>query len=128
MNNTPNLDDAREFLYSLQKKELQSDILKRGPFLAELELEKRVISEMKDCKPAKEMDTLAIEYFRRFGEKACCFVDLQPYLKGIPLETSKKIIEGCKTSIDSTCENVKVRFSYSFVLNLYMLSKSFFRL
>ena len=63
------MDNAREFLYSLQKKGLQSDVLKRGPFLAEFELEKRVILEIKDCKPAKEMNILAIEYFRRFGAK-----------------------------------------------------------
>ncbi|CAI2168039.1 4025_t:CDS:10 [Funneliformis geosporum] len=109
LNKTTNLDDARELFHSLQDKGSDSGVVKRGPFLAEFELEKRVISELKDCKPAKEVDILAIEYFRKFGAKACCFDDLQPYLKSVPLEISRKMVEAFKTSIDSTCEDIKSR-------------------
>jgi N-terminal acetyltransferase B complex non-catalytic subunit len=116
------LDDAREFLYSLQKKELQSNDVKRGPFLAELELEKRVVSGKKESKPAKEIETLAIEYARRFGEKSSCFEDLKPYLKDFSLENSKKFIEEFKASIDNNCEDEKVNkcsliFSYLFYID-----------
>ena len=120
-NETPSLDDARKFLYSLQEKELQSNDCKRGPFLAELELERRVISEKSNFKPAKEMDTLVIEYFKKFGSKACCYEDLHPYLKNIPLETSKKFIEEFKASIDNTCEDTKVNKMFSDYLFLVFI-------
>ncbi|PKC15902.1 TPR-like protein [Rhizophagus irregularis] len=107
LNKKLNLDAAREFLYSLQKKESESNDVKRGPFLAELELEKRVISGKKESKPAKEMETLTIEYARRFGDKSSCFEDLKPYLKDFSLETSKKFIEEFKASIDNNCEDEK---------------------
>ncbi|RIA93418.1 N-acetyltransferase B complex non catalytic subunit-domain-containing protein [Glomus cerebriforme] len=107
LDKVPNLDDAREYLYSLQKKELESNDVKRGPFLAELELEKRIISEKKDSKPAKDMNTLVIEYARKFGDKSSCFEDLRPYLKDFSLETSKKFIEEYNASIDNTCEDKK---------------------
>lgn len=106
LNKKLNLDDAREFLYSLQNKESQSN--DRGPFLAELELEKRVVSSKKEIKPAKEIETLVIEYARKFGEKSSCFEDLKPYLKDFSLETSKKFIEEFKASIDNNCEDEKV--------------------
>ncbi|CAG8496188.1 3550_t:CDS:10 [Funneliformis mosseae] len=109
LNKATILDDARELLRSLQEKGGSSSDVKRGPFLAELELEYRVISELKDCKPAQEIDILAIEYFRKFGEKSCCFEDLQPYLKSIPLETSRMMVEAFNALIDSTCEDVKSR-------------------
>ncbi|CAG8603409.1 2529_t:CDS:10, partial [Scutellospora calospora] len=100
-----NLDEAREFLYSLQKSVIESPEIKRGPFLAELKLEKNIVEKLKDCKPAKEIDTLVVDYFLRFGSKACCFEDLQPYLKEIPIDSTKKIIEKFKATIDESSDN-----------------------
>jgi N-terminal acetyltransferase B complex non-catalytic subunit len=111
------LDDAREFLRSLQEIELQLDDCKRGPFLAELELEERAISKIKDYKPAKEMDTLVIEYSQKFGAKAICSDDLKPYLKNNSLETSRKFIEVFKASIDSTSEDEKVSKKFFQILS-----------
>lgn len=126
MNKKLNLDDAREFLYSLQKKESELNDTKRGPFLAELELEKRVISGKKESKPAKEMEKLTIEYARRFGDKSSCFEDLKPYLEDFSLETSKKFIEEFKASIDNNCEDEKVNkmFFGSFIFVSYRLTKN----
>ncbi|CAG8631888.1 16374_t:CDS:10, partial [Dentiscutata heterogama] len=102
-----NLDEAREFLYSLQKSVIESSDIKRGPFLAELKLEKSVVEKLKDCKPAKEIDTLIVDYFLRFGSKACCFEDLQPYLKEIHIDSAKKIIEKFKATIDESGDDDK---------------------
>ncbi|CAG8456138.1 2370_t:CDS:10 [Gigaspora rosea] len=102
-----NLDEAREFLYSLQKSVIESSDVKRGPFLAELKLEKYIVEKLKDCKPAKEIDTLIVDYFLRFGSKDCCFEDLQPYLKEIHIDSAKKIIEKFKATIDESCDDEK---------------------
>ncbi|CAG8694875.1 473_t:CDS:10, partial [Cetraspora pellucida] len=97
-----NLDEVREFLYSLQKSVIESSEIKRGPFLAELKLEKYIDEKLKDCKPAKEIDTLVADYFLRFGSKACCFEDLQLYLKEIHIDSAKKIIDKFKATIDGS--------------------------
>ncbi|GBB94039.1 hypothetical protein RclHR1_02280012 [Rhizophagus clarus] len=124
LNKKLNLDDAREFLYSLQNKESQSNDAKRGPFLAELELEKRVVSIKKEIKPAKEIETLVIEYIRKFGEKSSCFEDLKPYLKDFSLETSKKFIEEFKASIDNNCEDEKLKIrNIQKNINVYKLER-----
>ncbi|CAG8506678.1 17373_t:CDS:10, partial [Racocetra fulgida] len=82
-----NLDEAREFLYSLQKSVTESSEIKRGPFLAELKLEKYIDEKLKDC---------------MFGSKACCFEDLQLYLKEIHIDSAKKIIDKFKATIDES--------------------------
>ncbi|CAG8765236.1 10177_t:CDS:10, partial [Cetraspora pellucida] len=97
-----NLDEVREFLCSLQKIVIESSEIKRGPFLAELKLEKYIDEKLKDCKPAKEIDTLVADYFLRFGSKACCFEDLQLYLKEIHIDSAKKIIDKFKATIDGS--------------------------
>ncbi|CAG8802328.1 18140_t:CDS:10, partial [Dentiscutata erythropus] len=102
-----NLGEAREFLYSLQKSVIESSDIKRGPFLAELKLEKSIVEKLKDCKPAKEIDTLIVDYFLRFGSKACCFEDLQPYLKEIHIDSAKIIIEKFKATIDESGDDDK---------------------
>jgi len=59
-------------------------------------------------KPAKEIDTLIVDYFLRFGSKDCCFEDLQPYLKEVHIDSAKKIIEKFKATIDESCDDDKV--------------------
>ncbi|RUS28495.1 N-acetyltransferase B complex non catalytic subunit-domain-containing protein, partial [Jimgerdemannia flammicorona] len=72
---TRTLDEARAFVCTLQ---LKPNTFKRGSFLAELELELR--SGDQNADPARLVD-LAVAYFDRFGSKAACFEDLQPYVK-----------------------------------------------
>ncbi|CAG8502005.1 8272_t:CDS:10 [Acaulospora morrowiae] len=108
--NDVSLEDARKFLYSLQETVKKNSEYKRGPFLAEMELEKRVTTEL-NGKPAKEIDLLVVDYFKIFGAKACCFEDLQPYLKAIPNDLAKKIIKEIKATIDDSSDDEKSKIS-----------------
>ncbi|RHZ56831.1 hypothetical protein Glove_396g53 [Diversispora epigaea] len=101
------LDQVREFLHSLQEIAIKNSEIKRGPFLAELELEKRAKEEIKEYKPKTEVNKLMVNYFEIFGSKACCFEDLQQYLKGIPLDSAKKIIEEFKSTINLSDDDKK---------------------
>ncbi|RUP44218.1 hypothetical protein BC936DRAFT_149755 [Jimgerdemannia flammicorona] len=84
---TRTLDEARAFVCTLQ---LKPNTFKRGSFLAELELELRSGDQNGGNltlpypavapDPARLVD-LAVAYFDRFGSKAACFEDLQPYVK-----------------------------------------------
>ncbi|KAI9310584.1 N-acetyltransferase B complex non catalytic subunit-domain-containing protein [Dichotomocladium elegans] len=61
----------------LKKAALDAPMLKRGPFLAELELDYRLIKLQKDQTAALGH---IVSYFERFGSKSCCFEDIQTYI------------------------------------------------
>ncbi|CAJ0631868.1 3834_t:CDS:10 [Entrophospora sp. SA101] len=104
------LSDAREFIYSLQKKDSESSVPKRGPFLAELELEHLISKKENSGELAKVMIDMLVNYFRKFGSKACCFEDLQPYLKNISKVSATMIIGEFKTTlIDSHDEKESIK-------------------
>ncbi|CAG8432922.1 6068_t:CDS:10 [Diversispora eburnea] len=46
-----------------------------------------------------------------FGSKSCCFEDLQQYLKGIPLDLAKKIIEEFKSTINLLDDDKKSKIT-----------------
>ncbi|KAL9982182.1 hypothetical protein ACROYT_G010993 [Oculina patagonica] len=78
----------------------------RGPFLAQLELEKLCRQECiySDIRQnSSSIVDLLIEYFKRFGDKTCCFWDLAPYLYLDLQETSEreKFVEVLKSTLPS---------------------------
>mmetsp|Transcript_38226 Transcript_38226/g.61899 ORF Transcript_38226/g.61899 Transcript_38226/m.61899 type:complete len:1008 (+) Transcript_38226:147-3170(+) len=89
------VEEGRNFIKQLQQQQESEPISgrKRGPFLAELELEYRLLlahSETDDAKAVNGGDfeqqqkgrlTLAmVDYYVRFGTRPVCFGDLRPYL------------------------------------------------
>ncbi|XP_020616340.1 N-alpha-acetyltransferase 25, NatB auxiliary subunit-like isoform X1 [Orbicella faveolata] len=99
-----------EFLVSVTEFEKSKDKRAcRGPFLAQLELDKLCREECmySDTRqnPSSPVDLL-IEYFKRFGDKLCCFWDLEPYLYLNLQETSarEKFVEVLKTTLPSVSD------------------------
>ncbi|KAJ2958587.1 hypothetical protein NQZ79_g5865 [Umbelopsis isabellina] len=72
------LGEAHALIEKLKKSALEASILKRGPFLAELELDSRIMKKNNNIELDVAMDHIKA-YFDRFGTKPCCFEDLQPY-------------------------------------------------
>jgi len=61
---------------------------RRGPFLAQLEFEKR--------KGGPDIRGLLCDYFERFGAKPCCFDDMKPYLAVAVPRESEAALAFCK--------------------------------
>ncbi|CAO3630245.1 unnamed protein product [Cunninghamella blakesleeana] len=106
-------DHIRQFISNLQQITLQSNDLKRGPFLAELELDYR----LKQLEKIDEQNILdhIIAYYERFGTKNCCFEDLQTYigfLKGNK-EKATSFIQTLQNSItDEKGKAKKIKNTY----------------
>ncbi|KAH8549871.1 N-acetyltransferase B complex non catalytic subunit-domain-containing protein [Umbelopsis sp. PMI_123] len=75
------LEEAKALIESTKKSALEASILKRGPFMAELELDLRLKQDSK-IDGQIMLEHIKI-YFDRFGTKPCCFEDLQPYLNAV---------------------------------------------
>lgn len=62
----------------------------RGPFLAKLELLKRLKHRKKDeTRLLSEVEPnvqLLEQYYDKFGDKPCCFSDIRPYMELLPAE------------------------------------------
>ncbi|EKM55336.1 uncharacterized protein PHACADRAFT_143536 [Phanerochaete carnosa HHB-10118-sp] len=71
------ISKTKEFLAQIADKDGTHD--RSGP-LALLELEKRCVAHGLATDP-DAIYTLAESYFERFGDKACCFEDLVPYIQ-----------------------------------------------
>ncbi|KAI7856841.1 N-acetyltransferase B complex non catalytic subunit-domain-containing protein [Circinella umbellata] len=91
---------ARELIAQLSKQALEAPVLKRGPFLAELELDYRLKEDEKDI--LKNV----LSYFSRFGSKSCCFEDLQTYTSFLKQDASKAklFIESLRATVDDPKE------------------------
>ncbi|CAG8443083.1 820_t:CDS:10 [Ambispora leptoticha] len=120
-----NFDEARELIKSLQEKESKMDTPMRGPYLAELEFDRRVSLHNKGA--LDEVSTSHIvDYFRRFASKTCCFEDLQPYLQGFSSERAKKLIDEFNATIDysQTDDKAKIKNIYK-QINLHKVERYF---
>ncbi|KAF7440734.1 hypothetical protein PC9H_001082 [Pleurotus ostreatus] len=96
------MEHARQVLEKVSEKDGKKD--RSGP-LALLELEKRARSC--DIKQDDErLLTLLKSYFEQFGDKACCYEDLQPYvvLDGDDLSSWTSFLESVPSSITTTNE------------------------
>ncbi|XP_044296621.1 N-alpha-acetyltransferase 25, NatB auxiliary subunit isoform X1 [Varanus komodoensis] len=65
----------------------------RGPFLAQLELIRRLRQRGYSGEHALgDPEELMFQYFRRFGDKPCCFTDLKVFIDLLPLSQYTKFI------------------------------------
>ncbi|KAJ8657138.1 hypothetical protein O0I10_007218 [Lichtheimia ornata] len=76
---TDDLSKAHALVDTLKKSALDAPVLKRGPFLAELELDYRA-SQAQKGGDEKAVLANVVSYFERFGSKSCCFEDVQTYV------------------------------------------------
>ncbi|KAI8336826.1 N-acetyltransferase B complex non catalytic subunit-domain-containing protein [Chlamydoabsidia padenii] len=81
------VDKAKSLVLELQQSTHNSSILKRGPFLAELELDYRL--NKTQIKDEKVILDHIIAYFERFGSKSCCFEDLKTYIGFLAKDSDK---------------------------------------
>eukprot|EP01127_Copromyxa_protea_P002544 TRINITY_DN1244_c0_g1_i1.p1 TRINITY_DN1244_c0_g1~~TRINITY_DN1244_c0_g1_i1.p1 ORF type:complete len:949 (+),score=263.73 TRINITY_DN1244_c0_g1_i1:51-2849(+) len=82
-----------------EKKAGKEGALKeRNPYLACLELEKRLLREGSTTS-AEKMEALCVAYFQEFGSKPCCYHDLLPYLSQIPKERFTEFLNSLNTVV-----------------------------
>lgn len=69
-----------------------SDRRVRGPYLARLELHKRMqIKGYNAVELLGDFDNLITEYFHLFGDKPCCIQDISIYLPHLTVEQRKQL-------------------------------------
>ena len=79
------LPSCRKFIASQQQRPGKD----RGPHLAELELQCRLLARRDAAaKEGRGMMDLLVDYFERFGSKPCCMTDLKLYVSS--LESSER--------------------------------------
>ncbi|GJJ73045.1 N-terminal acetyltransferase B complex non-catalytic subunit [Entomortierella parvispora] len=89
LKDSDNLAEARAFTTEQVQNETKNP--KRGPFLAQIELEKRVQEKIGDNK-AKMLDLL-VAYVDKFGSKTCCFEDLSGYIANLCSEDASEFCQ-----------------------------------
>ncbi|KAF9366671.1 N-alpha-acetyltransferase 25, NatB auxiliary subunit [Mortierella sp. NVP85] len=103
LKSSESLAEARSFLSDLVKKEGKNP--KRGPFLAQIELEKRVQEKIGDNKEV--VLNLLEAYFDKFGSKSCCFEDLSTYISTLDKEEAQAFCKKLKETAGEKSETVK---------------------
>ncbi|XP_068748503.1 N-alpha-acetyltransferase 25, NatB auxiliary subunit-like isoform X1 [Montipora capricornis] len=103
------LGAVHEFLSSVIEKEKEKENKScRGPFLAQLELEKLCKQECIYSKlGSNSIVDLLVQYFKRFGDKSMCVWDLMPYLhlNLQQLAEREQFIERLKSTLLPVSEN-----------------------
>ena len=107
------LEDAVNFITLQQDKNPKC----RGPFLAQMELQSRLIARRDPSADKQQMLSLMICYFQKFGSKQCAAMDLKLFLPSLEdqdtsvfFQEIQKIIKfdekGIPTDIDNMQRNV----------------------
>jgi hypothetical protein len=107
---------------------------RRGPFIAELELEHTILDKYPsgifyciavsmllfiallcvyeliallgvEKRDEKVMQTLLVNYFKYFGDKNCCYTDIKQYLQHIPQQDCTAFISALQTSLPSPADD-----------------------
>ena len=73
------LEDAVNFITLQQDKNSKC----RGPFLAQMELQSRLIARRDPKADTQQMVSLMISYFQKFGSKQCAAMDLKLFLPSL---------------------------------------------
>ncbi|XP_048370358.1 N-alpha-acetyltransferase 25, NatB auxiliary subunit isoform X1 [Sphaerodactylus townsendi] len=87
------IEQAMTFVEQRISKECNSTRPLRGPYLARLELIRRL--RHRGCSEEHKLgnpEELLFEYFKRFGEKPCCFTDLKVFVDLLPSTQYTKFI------------------------------------
>ncbi|XP_036322766.1 LOW QUALITY PROTEIN: phagocyte signaling-impaired protein [Rhagoletis pomonella] len=83
------LDECHDFLCQMIES---AERKVRGPYLARLELHKRMRAEGMDAEALLgDFAELIIEYFRLFGDKPCCTHDIALFLPSISMEARQHV-------------------------------------
>ncbi|KAF9322121.1 N-alpha-acetyltransferase 25, NatB auxiliary subunit [Podila horticola] len=98
-----NLAEARAFTNELAKNETKNP--KRGPFLAQIELEKRVQEKIGNNQ--ENVMDLLVSYFDIFGSKTCCFEDLSRYISNLTKDESLDFCKRLRDTHGDKAETVK---------------------
>ncbi|XP_066272449.1 N-alpha-acetyltransferase 25, NatB auxiliary subunit-like isoform X2 [Branchiostoma lanceolatum] len=100
---TGTVDMAIAFVEERVEDELKNGKrLQRGPFLARMELLKR-LTERGNQEAADKIGSpsdLLKEYFGKFGDKPSCFMDMRPYLTMMKLDDHAKFVEELQTYLE----------------------------
>ncbi|RCI04362.1 N-alpha-acetyltransferase 25, NatB auxiliary subunit [Rhizopus stolonifer] len=119
-NNETVIGEAKSLVATTQKSVLDNKLLKRGPFLAELELLHRLRKTENKVDDTLFLETI-VSYFSRFGSKSCIFEDLQGYIGFLrddkektdtfmkSLEESIKPSKDKATQVKNVYKNINVR-------------------
>ncbi|KAI9013783.1 N-acetyltransferase B complex non catalytic subunit-domain-containing protein [Phycomyces nitens] len=100
------INNAHQLIEKLKKSALEAPMMKRGPFLAELEFEYRLSKKQAQGQDQPNSLQNVVAYFSRFGSKSCCFEDLQNYtcyLRSSP-EKAKEFVDSLRNTIKETDE------------------------
>ncbi|XP_077164926.1 N-alpha-acetyltransferase 25, NatB auxiliary subunit isoform X1 [Paroedura picta] len=87
------VEQAVTFVEQRILKEANSSRPLRGPYLAQLELIRRL--RHRGCNEERKLgspEELMFEYFKRFGDKPCCFTDLKVFVDLLPSTQYTKFI------------------------------------
>ena len=72
----------------------------RGPFLAQMELQSRLIARRDPKADESELLTLIINYFKNFGTKQCAAMDLKLFLGTVEREDADKFFDDTHKMIE----------------------------
>ncbi|KAH7045463.1 N-acetyltransferase B complex non catalytic subunit-domain-containing protein [Linnemannia elongata] len=103
LRDSENLKEARAFTAEQVKNETKNP--KRGPFLAQIELEHRVQEKIGDNKTT--VLELLVAYFGKFGSKTCCFEDLSNYISKLDKEDAKEFCKRLRDTYGDKSDTVK---------------------
>ena len=104
------LQDAVNFITLQQEKNSKC----RGPFLAHMELQSRLIARRDPNADKQQMLSLMISYFRKFGSKQCAAMDLKLFLPSLEdqdtsvfLKEIHKLIQFDEKGIPTDIDNMQ---------------------
>lgn len=78
----------------------------RGPFLAEIELQTRVLARSGGSSGEPELCDLLVHYFKRFGSKPASALDLKLYLPSVGKDSAQKFFDESLKFIELDAQNV----------------------
>ncbi|NXK91576.1 NAA25 acetyltransferase, partial [Formicarius rufipectus] len=88
------VEQAVEFVEERIREESRSSRPLRGPYLAKLELIRRL--RHRGCNDEYKLgdpEELMFQYFKKFGDKPCCFTDLKVFVDLLPSSQYPKFIQ-----------------------------------
>ncbi|XP_059149615.1 N-alpha-acetyltransferase 25, NatB auxiliary subunit-like [Physella acuta] len=97
---TPDCSLESMLAYIKEKiSEMQDGVLLRGPYLAEIEFLKRLLQRKSDfAATVGSALNLLQEYYKRFGQKACCYTDMKLYVDLLNPEEEEQFVQYMKTN------------------------------
>ncbi|XP_031561893.1 N-alpha-acetyltransferase 25, NatB auxiliary subunit-like [Actinia tenebrosa] len=121
------IEQLARFLSSLKEEQIaKGKQACRGPFLAQLEVEKLFNEEkLKDTRQdSKALSELLVEYFERFGDKNCLFHDLTPYLYLLNKGQQEQFVEVLKKNLQGVSDDDPQSNHVSFIVESIFIAIS----